>query len=87
MPEFDDNERGAIWPNKKRESDRHPHFTGQAKIDGKEYWVSAWKRADDANPNAPSLSFSFKLKENQPGQSWGDPKDTGMVDIESDLPF
>ncbi len=57
-----DNE-GAIWPNKKREKDTHPHFTGSATIDGVEYWVSAWRRAEYAKEGSPSLKFSFKPKE------------------------
>ena len=55
--------RGAIWPNRKRETESHPHFTGSLTVDGKEYWVSAWKKGQDAKENAPSLSFSVKLKE------------------------
>ena len=57
-----DNE-GAIWKNQKREKDTHPHFTGQATIDGVEYWVNAWKRGPDAKENAPALKFSFRRKE------------------------
>lgn len=61
--EKEKDNRGAIWPNKRRESDKHPHFTGSMTIDGKEYYVSAWKKGADAKENAPSLSFSVKLKE------------------------
>lgn len=60
---------GAIWPNKKREKDTHPHFTGSATIDGVEYWVSAWKRSEDAKEGSPSLKFSFKPKEEKPQRS------------------
>jgi hypothetical protein len=55
--------QGAIWGNKKKKKDTHPDFTGQAVIGGVEYWVSAWKRAPDGNPAAPSLKFSFTQKE------------------------
>ena len=60
--------QGAIWPNKKKQKQTHPDFTGQATINGVEFWVSAWKRDQGPNiNNAPSLKFSFKLKE-QPQQ-------------------
>ena len=49
--------------NEKREKDTHPHFKGNAIIDGVEYWVSAWKRDPDGNPKAPALKFSFQKKE------------------------
>lgn len=80
---YDDNNRGAIWKNEKKEKDTHPDFTGSAKIDGVEFWVSAWKRKPDANPKAPPLSFSFKPKEEKPAPKAA-PEDDGPND---DIPF
>jgi hypothetical protein len=65
VSEYDNSNRGAIWPNTKKETDRHPDFTGSLDVDGVEYWVSAWKRSPDANPKAPSLRISVKRKEEQ----------------------
>ena len=65
MPEFDNTNRGQIWGNDKRETDKHPDFTGSLNVDGREYWVSAWKRKEGANPRAPALSFTVKPKEEQ----------------------
>lgn len=33
---------GTLGRNKRREKDTHPTHSGQATIDGKEYWVSGW---------------------------------------------
>lgn len=55
--------RGAVWPNKQRRGEQHPHWRGEANIDGKDYWVSAWKKADDAKETAPSISFAFQRKD------------------------
>ena len=63
MSQFDNTNRGAIWPNDRREKETHPHFTGTLNVDGKEYWVSAWKKKPDAKPGAPSLSFSVNPKD------------------------
>ena len=65
MSNYDDSNRGAIWKNDKKETDRHPDFKGTMNVDGKDYWVSAWKRKADAHPNAPALSFSVQEKEAQ----------------------
>ena len=74
--------RGAIWGNKKKETDTHPDFTGSANVAGVEYWVNAWKRKEDAAPNAPSLSFSFKPKEDAA------PKKAAAPEFEEDrIPF
>jgi hypothetical protein len=66
MADFDNNNRGSIWKNEKKEKDTHPDFTGSLNVDGVEYWVSAWKRKDGASPKAPALSFSIKPKDDQP---------------------
>ena len=55
---YDNNNRGSIWKNEKKTTDKHPDFTGKATIDGVDYYVSAWKRGPDDNPKAPALRFS-----------------------------
>lgn len=66
MANYDNNNRGSIWKNEKKDKDTHPDFTGSLNVDGVEYWVSAWKRKDGASPKAPALSFSIKPKDEQP---------------------
>jgi len=81
---MDNTNRGAIWGNKKKEKDTHPDFTGSLNVEGVEYWVSAWKRKPDASPNAPSLSFSIKPKD----QQYSQPKEQqGGDDFSQDIPF
>jgi len=69
MTQHDKTNRGAIWKNEKKEKDTHPDFTGSLNVDGREYWVSAWKRKEGAPPNSPALSFSVKPKEERQKQS------------------
>lgn len=64
--EFDNTNRGQLWGNKKKESDKHPDFTGTLNVEGVEYWVSGWKRKEGAYEKAPALSFSIKMKEYKP---------------------
>ena len=84
MTEYDKTNRGAIWGNDKKETERHPDFTGSLNVEGKEYWVSAWKRKPDANPKAPSLSFSIKAKEAQQPRDYAAPQ---APKLDDDLPF
>ena len=65
---YDNTNRGSIWKNDRKEKDTQPDFTGTANIDGREYWVSAWKRRPDGKPGSPALTFSFKPKEQQKPQ-------------------
>ena len=60
---YDNTNRGAIWKNEKKEKDTHPDFTGSLDVDGKAYWVNAWKRKPDDKPNSPALRFTVRPKE------------------------
>jgi len=63
--DYDNTNRGSIWKNLKRETDKHPHLTGTLNVEGTEYWVSAWAKDKDGNPKAPELTFSIKTKDVQ----------------------
>jgi hypothetical protein len=62
MSDYDNNNQGAVWKNERRETEKHPHFTGSATINGVDYYVSAWKRDSEGNPKAPALKFSVTPK-------------------------
>lgn len=63
MQQFDNTNRGAIWKNEKKTTDKHPDFTGSINVEGREFWLSGWKRRPDQSPNAPALSLSVQPKE------------------------
>jgi hypothetical protein len=71
MTEYDNTNRGGLWKNKKKDpanpdyKETLPDFTGDLDVDGVKFFVDAWKRKPDANPNAPDLSFKVKRKEVQ----------------------
>jgi uncharacterized protein (DUF736 family) len=48
---------GNIFPNDRKERDEQPDYTGKLKVEGKEYYISGWKRA-----NQQSSYISFKLR-------------------------
>ena len=62
------NNRGGLWKNENKQTDSHPDFKGSITVDGKQYWLSGWKRSPDANPAAPALSVAVTPKEAQPQQ-------------------
>ena len=68
MTNYDNNNRGAIWTNEKKATEKHPDFTGSLNVEGKEYWVSAW-RGDGSNPKSPKLSFSVNAKDAMPAKA------------------
>lgn len=64
MTEYNNENRGALFKNTKREKDTHPEYNGSLNVGGVEYWISAWvkdgksgkffslsvKEKDDAKP-------------------------------------
>ena len=85
---YDNTNRGQIWPNDKKEKDTHPDFKGSLNVEGTEYWVSAWKRRPDANPKAPSLSFSIKAKDaDTPSGRQPEREPAGDDFKDDDIPF
>jgi len=59
----------AVWKNDRKESETHPDLKGQAKNEaGDEFWVSLWKRSEDANPNAPVLKGYLTPKNDKPAK-------------------
>ena len=86
---YKNEDEGAIWGNHKKERETQPDFTGSATVDGKEYYVSAWKRGENASDRAPVLKFKFNPKD-QPkdsAQYSNDAKPAPAVDVNSDIPF
>ena len=63
MTTYDNSNRGQIWKNDRKTTENHPDYSGTINIEGVEYWLSGWKRKEDANPKAPVLSFSVTKKE------------------------
>ena len=85
MSEYDNSNRGAIWTNEKKATDKHPDFTGSLNVEGKEYWISAW-RGDGSNPKAPKLSISINPKEPM-AQAPRTPAPAFDDDLSMDTPF
>ena len=83
---YDNTNRIALWGNKDKETDSHPDFKGQLNIDGVEYWVSAWKRKEGANPASPALSGSIEAKEEKT-EAHATTNQTGGSDGFDDIPF
>ncbi len=79
MTDYDNTNRGSIWKNDEKETDKHPDFKGSLDVNGVQYWVSAWKRKEGGSPKAPALSFSIKPKDEKP-KARND-------DMNDDIPF
>ena len=44
MPEYSNENRGVLFKNDRKDSDKHPDYRGSINVNGVEYWLSAWIR-------------------------------------------
>ena len=49
MTDYEKENRGSIWGNKRKTKDTHPDFTGTMNVEGREYFVDGWKRKEGAS--------------------------------------
>lgn len=59
---------GVLFKNDKKETEKHPDYTGTANIDGVEFWLSAWVKE---GKKGKFMSLAFKEKEDRGGYSGG----------------
>lgn len=64
MPkEYDNTNRFVLFQNDKKDKDTHPDYKGEINIEGKEYWLSGWKKA--TKDGKPMLSGVTEKKKQQ----------------------
>ena len=88
MTEYDNNNRGALWNNDRKQTDKHPDLSGSIMIDGKEYWVSGWKKKPGQSDRAPIVSLSVRpkdYKDEQPAGNSGPAKTE--IDVNDEIPW
>jgi hypothetical protein len=61
------NNSGAMFKNRrKRQGHFDPDYTGSARVNGIDYWLSGWVRTPNDKPDGEKyLSISYKPKEPQ----------------------
>ena len=87
--QYDNTNRGALFINNRRTTDKHPNMTGSINVDGREYWISGWtKFKSSSGEKFLSLSVTPKEQQTQRGEPTGSAVD-GMDRMpgDGDVPF
>lgn len=86
--EYDNKNRGALFKNKRKKTQKQPDYTGNLNVEGEEYWVAAWLKKSKKGETFMSLSIQSKEEENssqEPERKAEDHPQTPPDD--DDIPF
>ena len=64
--QYDNNNRGVLFKNDKKEKDTHPDYKGTININGQEFWLSSWIKVSNAGSRFMSLSVTSKDAQQAP---------------------
>lgn len=76
---YDNTNSGVLFKNDRRETDRHPEYTGNGNLNGVEFWINAWVK--ESKNGKKFFSFSFREKQQRGEESQETQYDDG------DTPF
>jgi uncharacterized protein (DUF736 family) len=81
MSDYDDTNRGALFREKDKLSEKHPDYSGSLNVGGTEYYISGWLKESKAGQKFMSLSVKPKSEKR------GAPAKAARQDADEDLPF
>ncbi len=92
MSGYDNELRGVLFKNKdKAEGDSKPEYTGNAQIEGVDYFMDAWINTSDSGRKYMSVKFKAKQKQATPPAPVASKpvaKTGGRFDdMDNDIPF
>ena len=63
--EFDNTNKGALFVNQDKKTDRHPDFTGKIDVDSRELRIAGWKKVSKAGKHYLKLEVSEPQQQQQ----------------------
>ena len=85
MSDYDNNNRGVLFKNQRKQSDRHPDYTGSINVDGVDHFLDAWIKK--SGKGETFMSLSVKRKDKQPQQGASRPADKQDETLDDEIPF
>jgi len=83
MAEFDNTNRGVLFKNQYRKTEKHPDYTGNINVEGKELDLAAWVRKSKKGVVYISLSVSEPKVEDLTSEI----ESVYNQDIDEDIPY
>ena len=81
--EYDNNNRGSLFKNDRKDDAKFPDYKGSLNVDGVEFWLSAWLKISKEGTKFMSLS----VKPKNADASLNKPKKTKEQFDDDSVPF
>lgn len=86
--EYDNTNKGVLFKNDRKDSEKHPDYKGNINIDGAEYWLDAWiNEARTSGKKFMSLRIKPKLEGGQPKPQAQQRESAPLGEFDDDIPF
>ena len=85
---YDNTNSGIMARNERRDTDKHPEFTGSINVEGTDFWLSAW--VNEGKPGGKlegKKYFSIKLTRKEGGSAATGRPASDFNFVSDDIPF
>ena len=96
MSEYDNSNRGALWNNDQKKTEKHPDLSGSMTFScphckcNTDHWISGWKKKPGQSDRAPIVSLSVRPKDyksSQPAQPTEQAQGQQASNIDDEIPW